>query len=150
MYGHSGPDLSILEDHNWWVPYHVPPTEGNVIVSGGVVLRGSAAPIVLIFDERSDAQEYLELYAKKAGGPGPDLDGVELSFEATWDGFETHELSPAKVADVLIGSGHVPIVVHHAWAGSVLKKLSSQGIHASTDLAVVRHSQLARKLHGNR
>ena len=146
----QGPDLSILEDHSWWVPYHVPPSEGSVIVSGGVVLRGGSPPIVLIFDELEDAQEYLELYAKKAGGTGPDLTGVTISFEATWDGFDVHELSPAKVADVLIGSGHVPIVVHHAWADTILKKMRNQGIHAATDLAVVRHSQLARKLHGNR
>lgn len=152
-------DLSILEDREWWVPYHVPPTEGNVIVSGGMVLAASAPmslpgsaegdffQLVLIFEERQDALDYLAEYRRKSG-PAPDITGLVLSFEPTWDGFDAHALAPNKVADVLLGHGHVPLVVHHAWFDSIMKKLRNQGIPASTTHASLRHAQLARRMRG--
>jgi len=151
-----GPDLSIFEDKTWWVPYHLPPTEGNVIHAGGALLAASGVslkapvPLVLIFDEEQDAADYLDSYIRVAGGDGPDMTGSTMSFVPTWQGYKPVGLQPAKVANVLIDSGHVPIVVHHAWFTNIMMKLRNQGITASTHLAVTRHSQLAQRLHGSR
>lgn len=153
------PDLRILEDKTWWVPVHpFRHADGAALFSGFVCLIAARAPpnpmgvwgTVLIFEDRTDAQEYLDLYSKKLGGDGPDMTGIELSFEPTWDGFVIQGLSADQVQNTLIDQHHVPIVVHHAWAGSVLKKLKNNGLPASTLLATQRHAQLAQRLHSTR
>jgi len=140
------PDLRIFEDKIWWLPYHLPPTEGNVIHSGGAVLNASDAPLVLVFDDEQDARDYL---AEMEGRCGPDAFriGQVPHFEITWEGFDCYPLQKGKLRDVLLEHGYVPIVVHHAWAGSLLKKLRNNGVAACTNLAVQRHAQLARRLH---
>ena len=144
------PDLRILENRAWWAPYHPPKgAEGAVLTAGGIALAAAGVPNVLIFEEKDDAVEYLSLYARKMGGDGPDMSGWRglSGWEPQWEDFVVQALLPSQVQNVLIDSGHVPVVVHHAWAGSVLSKLRNQGLAASTNHAVMRHAALARRLH---
>jgi hypothetical protein len=138
----------------WFVP--IAPA-GPAALTGSVCLLGSqpsdevhhpsgriervpppfnTAGTVLVFEDPDDASEYFHAYIQ-------DDEGRIETLSIDHNTFSIARMTPQQVADNFRQSRpgalwHVPVPVHHEWAGEVVEELRGRGIPPSTTIATTR------------